>query len=128
MSAQPQFLESVPEVSDLRLGISLAKLEAAGRFLESRQLTALLVEGVERAVRQSQSDWLDRVTGPDYALVGVSQFDVLLRSGLVNVHGIGSSPRVLKADVKRVIEDGTWSRALQGNKSKVQSPEPKTKN
>ena len=104
-----------PLITD-HLSLSLARFDGVIRYLESRHLVNLLVEGHASAVRQAMSPWADRQAAADYALCSTAEIDRAADADIIKRHFRGSAPLFEKSDLDAAIREGRWLASKAGKR------------
>lgn len=94
---------------DAPLQRAVAQLEAATTFLGSRYIENLIVTTVKATVQQAVSPLCDRAGAAALAGCDVSRIDRAVKSGILQAHYLGESPRFVKAEIIEAITSGRWA-------------------
>lgn len=94
---------------------AVAKLEAAGKFLQSEFFMARLMEGMRLTAIEVSSPWLDRKAAAAYAHCSPQEIDRAASAKIVPKHQRGGAPMFLKADIDEAITSGRWAPSGQRN-------------
>ena len=91
--------------------MSVARVDAAARFLQSPMLVAQIIEGMQAAVVRANSPWLNRKDAAEYARCSVSEIDRAADKHFLQRYFRGGVPLFQRTEIDEAIKSGKWQPA-----------------
>ena len=88
---------------------AVAKLTAAGNFLQSEFFVSRLLEGMRLTAIEVSSPWLDRKAAGAYAHCSPQEIDRAATAKIITKHQRGGAPMFLKSEIDEAITTGKWT-------------------